>query len=1258
MKKTLGLDLGSNSLGWAILGDRTGKILDAGVLVFPDGINPAKDTLETPAAIRRAARMARRMKYHRKIRKWKLLELLIKNGMCPMTEEELKGWKKEGRYPTGNAAFLRWLKSTDSENPYCDRAAAADGPVKPEVLGRALYHLAQRRGFKSLRKEERVEEEEIDGEEENPEGQESNETPSATKEEGKVKAGIQELDAEILASGCKTLGQYFKKILDEDREKPDRRHVRRRYADRIKHYEKEFEVIMDAQGEAVSADLRKDIHKAIFDQRPLRSQAHLVGPCSLEPKSRRAQIAHPAFEEFRMLAFINNLTFEDANREWLDAVGRPRYPLTQQDRQLVRQAFMKATPTFKFGDIAKKFKDDPRFKDEGFRFHYYRENETLPSCSVLHRLGKVFGTGDDADPFSFQRAFDALTSFNNTDMLRAWLVKHHPELDEKAVNAFLNIHPREGRAQHSLKAIRRILPYLREGYQLPDARFFAKLDAVIPDFAAHRERILKDLLDIEDACRRERANRSRENVRANAEAPVPLTDRWRDYLEKTWGVDEAGWECLYPRTDSGYVRQTGYRRGKDWIPLARPRLPKVELGMIRNPLVQRAMTTLRRFVNYLGDHGKIDSDTTIRIELARNVNNFVTRQAWLEWQKTRQKIREEAREAIREAGFSVTEDALDRYVLWTEQGGIGTQQDAQCLYTGKPIPLVKLLSGNSFDIEHTVPRSKSGDDSLANKTVCELKYNRQTKKGSLPIECPNWEEIKARLAPWRDKLAKLEKEIKKTVQNARGLSDANARAKARIKMLVLRFERDYWRDKLRRFEITREQLESGTGELSGFKKRQLVDTGVMARHAVSLLKCMYPHTSTVNGGATAFARKAWGLQGDEEKDRTEHLHHAIDAMVIAALTPARFNAICSALKDNGRDRREPCEICPPPFENFAENVTAAAGNILVKHVLRQTTLRQSSKKTVIPKAEPSKDHPNGRNIKTAIARGDTVRGALHKETFYGCIQVPGSDEKKFVVRESLVGKVSKVKALLQKKNSKKKNGIVDSGINAIVKAAVEAAEAAGKTDFKPGEITMPSGVPILKVRVYAPDNAGPRVLRMHAVPSRQDYKAPYYVSTAEGSNFRLGLFRRNGKFTVVVDNVLHWAREHKKANYVPLHEQEGFLGYIMRGTMALTHSPDHPEELAQLSSHELRKRLYKVNNFEGNGLLILRYHAEARSSTVLGAHIATLPGRNKKGESHISLDPPFELLRISPSTYENQVLFEGIHFRMMLDGSIQFLDRA
>jgi CRISPR-associated endonuclease Csn1 len=1233
MKKTLGLDLGSNSLGWAILDNDTGGILDAGVLVFPEGINPADDSLQTPAAIRRAARMARRIKFHRKIRKWKLLSIMLEHGMCPVTADELKEWKVHGRYPTENKAFIRWLKATDASNPYCDRAAAASGPVAPEVLGRALYHLAQRRGFKSSRKD--AAEADADGSDDR-------------SETGKVKTSIQTLTAEIRASGCKTLGQYFWKCLEEDRDKPAKRRIRARYTGRIEHYEAEFAAIMEAQGAAIAPDLRKSLHDAIFDQRPLRSQAHLIGRCPFEPGSPRAQIAHPAFEEFRMLAFINNLTLEDAAHEWRDAVGHPLYPLTAADRALVRKAFMKASPTFKFGDIAKLFKKDPRFKRDHMRFHYYRNEETLPSCTLLHQLGDIFGKGDDADPFSYQTEFDALTFYNDKEMLRGWLAKHHPELSADAVETFLDIHPREGNAQYSLKAIRRILPYLREGYVLSDARFFAKLADVIPDFAARKDAILRALLDIEEAYRRERANRSREGASRDEAPLVPLMDRWRTWLEDACGLDEANWKRLYLRDESPYVRQTE----SHGAPLAKPRLPRVELGMIRNPLVQRSMTTLRRLVNYLGDHGKIDPSTTIRIELARNVNDYATRKAWQAWQKKRQDQREVAREAIAAAGAIPTEDLVDRYILWEEQGH-------RCLYTGKDITSKELLVASEdapYDIEHTIPRCQCGDDSLANKTVCERVYNRDIKKGRIPRDCPNWEdEIKPRLLPWREKLEQLEKAVKSAQGKARAATEPQARANARIKALSLRFERDYWRDKLRRFDATREQLAFGTGELAGFKKRQLVDTGIMARHAVDLLKCLYPHTYTVNGTATAFARKAWGIQTDEAKDRTDHTHHATDAMVIAALTPARFNSICSALKDDGRDRRSPSDICPPPYRDFARTVRQATDRIPVKHILRQTTLRQSAKRNVLAKAHAPKGNPDGKPVKAVLSRGDTVRGKLHKETFYGCIQVPGSDQKAFVMRIPLEGEVSKIKALVKTEEGKKRSGIVDPVIRAIVATAVQAAEAEGKTMFRAGEIAMPSGVPIRRVRVYAPTNAGPVRLRDHAMPSRQDHKTPYYVSTAEGSNFRLALFLKNGRFSAVSDNSLSWAQEHKKPGYVPLHAQDGFLGYVTPGTMALVHAPDNPGELLSLSPEALRKRLYKVVKFESTGRMTLRYHAEARASTVLKAALMAA-GKHGAGESAISLSVPHELLLLSPSTYRNQVLFEGIHFRVLLDGTIRFMD--
>ena len=128
--KTLGIDLGTNSLGWAILDDEkhaATAIQDAGVVIFEEGIKRDKgnDSLETPAAERRKHRMARRLKFRRRMRKLKILEILIANGMCPLTMDELKRWKQTDSFPVNNRTFLDWLKSTREDNPYGDRAAAA-----------------------------------------------------------------------------------------------------------------------------------------------------------------------------------------------------------------------------------------------------------------------------------------------------------------------------------------------------------------------------------------------------------------------------------------------------------------------------------------------------------------------------------------------------------------------------------------------------------------------------------------------------------------------------------------------------------------------------------------------------------------------------------------------------------------------------------------------------------------------------------------------------------------------------------------------------------------------------------------------------------------------------------------------------------------------------------------------------------------------------------------------------------------------------
>src|ERR1035437_7226632 len=155
MAKILGLDLGTNSIGWAVIDNNKEKteLLDKGVHIFSEGVKIEKGIESSKAAERTQYRSARRIKFRRKLRKQKTLEVLIENKMCPLNLVELNEWRKnKTAYPT-NPEFLKWLRTDEQTgiNPYYFRDKASREKLPSFQLGRAFYHIAQRRGFLSNR---------------------------------------------------------------------------------------------------------------------------------------------------------------------------------------------------------------------------------------------------------------------------------------------------------------------------------------------------------------------------------------------------------------------------------------------------------------------------------------------------------------------------------------------------------------------------------------------------------------------------------------------------------------------------------------------------------------------------------------------------------------------------------------------------------------------------------------------------------------------------------------------------------------------------------------------------------------------------------------------------------------------------------------------------------------------------------------------------------------------------------------------------
>ena len=85
-QRILGIDTGTNSLGWAVIDrDPTGlcTLVRRGCLIFQEGVKRQKNVESSKAAERTTFRAARRHYFRRRLRKVEVLKVLVRNGWCP-----------------------------------------------------------------------------------------------------------------------------------------------------------------------------------------------------------------------------------------------------------------------------------------------------------------------------------------------------------------------------------------------------------------------------------------------------------------------------------------------------------------------------------------------------------------------------------------------------------------------------------------------------------------------------------------------------------------------------------------------------------------------------------------------------------------------------------------------------------------------------------------------------------------------------------------------------------------------------------------------------------------------------------------------------------------------------------------------------------------------------------------------------------------------------------------------------------------------
>lgn len=337
------------------------------------------------------------------------------------------------------------------------------------------------------------------------------------------------------------------------------------------------------------------------------------------------------------------------------------------------------------------------------------------------------------------------------------------------------------------------------------------------------------------------------------------------------------------------------------------------IGGVTSPVVKRALSQTVKVIDaVIRQYG---SPYAINIELARDMSMTKDERDKLKKENDARAAKNEAiRENIAKLNAMPNSTNVLKYKLYEEQ-------DHKCAYSMETLDINHLFEDGYYEVDHIIPYSRSFDDSFNNK-VLVLKRENQNKRNSTPVEYferigRDYDEV---LAFWK---AVYQKRNRKKLEF------------------------------LQKKEINE----------SEWKNRALNDTRYASRMLANLIKDYllfdekskdkYGRVETVKGAITSYLRRFWGVQKiREDGDK----HHAVDAAIIACVTPKtknkieRYNQIKESRKmRNGQYVLEDGEICdsdyydknshlvlPYPYKEFINELDA---RVMDEPVLMQNKLR-------------------------------------------------------------------------------------------------------------------------------------------------------------------------------------------------------------------------------------------------------------------------------------------------------------------------------
>jgi CRISPR-associated endonuclease Csn1 len=1050
MKKILGLDLGTASIGWALIEiDENGipiRIIAMGSRIVPLTSGDRDQFTKGQAISKNQDRTqirTQRKGYDRK-------QLKKSDDFKYSLKKILEIY---GIYPNKELFNLPMLDLWQL------RSKAASESILPEQLGRILYMLNQKRGYKSARSE-------------------ANQDKKDTDYVAEIKGRYAQLrDKE------QTVGQHFYNELACASQNNTYYRIKEKVYPR-EAYIDEFNTIINLQKDAhsfltddVIETLRNEI---IYYQRKLKSQKGLVSECEFESK-----IIEYKHDEF----VVKECPLIDFRHKKITILNQHGIKIRIEEN--IANVFFEKIET-----LSQLHLHDLKLflhLSDTQKLFYKQYQRVTPKTSPLFQLCKIWEVVNNISlkiknpEGSKYKWSDRVPTLEEKEQIADYLF-HHSNLSFTELLNILNLKKENIYLNKQIfKGIQGNITFSEIHTIIGDCEHLAFNISIVPN--THKAILVdkktgeileeKDALQVDASIEREPFYQLWHTIYS-----IKDLDECKKALIKRFGFDEAisdklsridfnkqgfgnksnkAMRKILPYLMQGYnyadtCSFAGYNHSNSLTKDEQAKLEtkdKLELlpkNSLRQPVVEKILNQMINIVNALiSEYSEKDENGTIvkywkpyeiRVELARELKQSKEeRNDSTLYNTANEAINKEIENRLKELGVKTTKRFIEKYKLifpirTVIDGKTGKAlpkklKDAlvtnQCIYCGKSFSLSEALTGNNFDVDHIVPKDLLPiDNSLTNKVLvhrhCNATKTNQTaydyiaKQGETALQ-----QYIERVDDWYK----------------RGIISYG-------KMLRLKVSYEEYLERKKKHKET----EADKKLWEDFLARDLKATQYIARKSTEILKQVCNNVTTTGGIVTSKLRKLWGwddvlmnLQLPKYKEleektgqkftqikeweseqgkrkhqteeiigwskRDDHRHHAIDALVIACTKQGfiqRINTLnASETKDEMQKEIDAAKL---KFgKDYNENMLKATNEIVQNHSGRLSKLdqylinqRPFSTAEVMKEADKimvsfkagkkvatmSKYKAVGKNEKTGVL---TPRGALHEQSVYGRIRV-------------------------------------------------------------------------------------------------------------------------------------------------------------------------------------------------------------------------------------------------------------------------------